>query len=118
MPFEFDLLISGHRTQNPRNQGTRKVGSVAGHGVDHDLARYHLLASAMVGRAVRVEPAPSEEESYTDGHAIYLARGADWQADLSALAVQSALLAAGSLDVAVMRQLLGRPSVARRYLAV
>src|SRR6266849_1741937 len=118
MPFEFDLLISGHRTQNPRNQGTRKVGTVAGHGVDHDLARYHLLASAMVGRAIRVEPAPPEEDSYTDGHAIYVAVGGEPQAELATLVVQSALLAAGSLDVTVMQQLIGRRSVARRYLAV
>jgi len=72
----------------------------------------------MVGRAIRVEPAPPEEDSYTDGHAIYVAVGREPQAELAALVVQSALLAAGSLDVTVMQQLIGRRSVARRYLAV
>jgi nitric oxide reductase activation protein len=39
-------------------------------------------------------------------------------AALDALAVQSALLASGSLEPALMRRLLGRPAAARRYLAI
>jgi Mg-chelatase subunit ChlD len=86
--------------------------------LDDELFRYDLLASAMAGCKVRVERAPDEHPSYTDGRTIYLARGSDRRRDLAALAVQGALVTAGSLDPVIMRRLIGRPSVARRYLAI
>jgi Mg-chelatase subunit ChlD len=73
----------------------------------------------MVGRAIRVEPTAAEEPPYTDGQVIYLAAGPDGASKhIDTLVSQAALLAAGSLDLGVMRKLLGRPGAARRYLAV
>lgn len=88
------------------------------HLVEEDLARYQLLASAVAGCGVRLERTLAGEPSYTDGHAIFLAEGGGRQADLSGLAVQGALLAAGSLDAALLKRMVGRPSLARRYLSI
>jgi Mg-chelatase subunit ChlD len=86
--------------------------------VEQDLARYQLLASAVAGCGVRVERAPEGEASYTDGHTIFLAAAGGRRADLSGLAVQGALLAAGSLDQALLKRMVGRPSLGRRYLTI
>ena len=40
-----------------------------------DPARYVLLASAVAGRAVQVEAAPTGEPSFTDGRTIYVTLG-------------------------------------------
>jgi Mg-chelatase subunit ChlD len=90
------------------------VGLRPAHG-DEDLERYRLLACAIAGRGLKVARARSGEPSHTDGRTIFLAREGD---DLGALAVQGALLAAGSLAPELMRALLGRPRRARRYLAL
>ena len=82
-----------------------------------DVDRFRLLASAMAGRGVDVEPARDGEAGYTDGRAVYVEPGTD-QAVVSLLAVQCSLLACGSLTPEVCKVLTGRPGLARRYLAV
>jgi hypothetical protein len=76
-----------------------------------------MVASAMAGRAVAVAPVNPGEPSWTDGHTVFvdLAAGA---AVLESIAVQASLIAAGSLDVEVVRSMARRPRLAARYLAL
>jgi len=79
--------------------------------------RYELLVSAVAGRPlVPVALAPGELP-YTDGCRVYV-RSTDAADPRRELVVQAALVAAGSLDPAAMRRLVGRPRVARRYLVL
>jgi hypothetical protein len=77
-----------------------------------------MLACALAGRTVKVAPAGVGKPPWTDGTTIYVddaTAPADW---LRSLAVQSCLIAAGSLDPAVISGLARRPALARRYLAI
>jgi hypothetical protein len=82
------------------------------------LRRFRLLASGIAGRALEVSAAMPGEAAWTDGGVVFLDPGASAADQVAALAVQASLIAAGSLDPALARQLRGRPSLARRYLAV
>jgi nitric oxide reductase NorD protein len=82
------------------------------------LERYRLLASAIAGRLVDVAPGVPGEPAWTDGTTIYVDAGANPRERLTSLAVQASLLGAGSLDADVVRALVRRPAVARRYLAI
>ncbi|WP_082968158.1 nitric oxide reductase activation protein NorD [Mycobacterium scrofulaceum] len=77
-----------------------------------------MLASALAGRAVAVAELRPGEPSWTDGQTIHIDAGASPRRQLEAVAVQASMIAAGSLDPDVMRRLLRRPRVAKRYLAV
>lgn len=77
-----------------------------------------MLASALAGRAVAVAEVGPGEPSWTDGQTIHVDAGASARGQLEAVAVQASMIAAGSLDPDVMRRLLRRPRVAKRYLAV
>ncbi|WP_102420140.1 nitric oxide reductase activation protein NorD [Mycobacterium sp. 4858] len=77
-----------------------------------------MLASALAGRAVAVAELRPGEPSWTDGRTIHVDAGASPRRQLEAVAVQASMIAAGSLDPDVMRRLLRRPRVAKRYLAV
>lgn len=85
-----------------------------GDGVD----RLGLLASAISRRALRVAPAQPGELAWTDGEVLFLDPDASPRAQLESLAVQAALLAAGSLESGIVRGLTRRPALTRRYLAV
>jgi Mg-chelatase subunit ChlD len=85
---------------------------------EEDLERLRLVASAMAGRSVALEPAEEGASGYTDGRVVYLPAVAERNDVLAFLAVQGSLLAAGSLDPALMARMTGRAGVARRYLAV
>ena len=82
------------------------------------LSRWVLLAGALSGRAVGVEPLTSGEEPWTDGESIYLDPRAERAEQIAALAVQASLIRAGSLEPRLVRPLEGRPGRTRRYLAV
>ena len=86
-------------------------------GLSDDLDRLRLVASAMAGRPLTLEAADEDAPGYTDGRTIYLP-AAERPELLAFLAVQGALLAAGSLEPSLMKRLTGRAGVARRYLAV
>lgn len=75
-----------------------------------------MLARAIVGRPLRVTPGGAER-SFTDTDVVYIGDDDLEHARGTAL-VQSALIWAGSLDTPIMQRLLGRPTAARRYLAV
>jgi hypothetical protein len=80
--------------------------------------RLALLASALAGRTVAVAPATPGEPAWTDGVTIFVDAGAGARRQLESVAVQASLLAGGSLAPDLMRQLLRRPALARRYLTV
>jgi nitric oxide reductase NorD protein len=84
--------------------------------IDDPVARYTMLARAIVGRPLRVTLGGAER-SYTTGDVVYIGENDLEHARDTAL-VQSALIWAGSLDAPIMQRLLGRPTAARRYLAV
>ncbi|OMC47119.1 VWA domain-containing protein [Mycobacterium sp. IS-1264] len=79
---------------------------------------FGLLASALAGSAVAVAELQPGEPSWTDGQTIYLDPSAPARAKLEAVAVQASMLAAGSLDPDVVRSLVRRPRLAKRYLAI
>src|SRR5438445_4622876 len=75
---------------------------------------YGLLASAVAGRRIAVHVSSGDDElAYSDGQCIVLpAHASDAWREVVA---QALLIAAGSLDAAVLRRLIGRPRAARRY---
>ena len=77
-----------------------------------------MLGSALAGRPVAVKHAGSGEPAWTDGQTIYVDADMTAQERLSALAVQSSLISAGSLEPAIAAKLVRRPNLARRYLAI
>lgn len=83
-----------------------------------DPKRLALLASALAGRTIAVAPATPGEPAWTDGVTLFVdpSVGADRQ--LEAVTVQASLLASGGLEADVVRKLVRRPALARRYLAV
>jgi nitric oxide reductase NorD protein len=88
-------------------------------GVSSDAAgRLSLLASALAGRTLQVVPAEPGEPAWTDGRSLFVGTGDRAGDQVEEIAVQASLLAAGSLEPDVVRGLIRRPVVARRYLAV
>ncbi len=102
--------------------------TVQGHdiGRDVDVARdatatldaFGLLASAIARRGIRVSPGEQGAPCWTDGQTIFVEADAPSQAQVEAIVVQASLLAAGSLAPDLVRRLVRRPALARRYLAV
>src|SRR5437660_662250 len=84
---------------------------------DEGLGRFALLASAIAGRLVDVAAADLGQPAWTDGATVFVDGEASRVDQLRRVAVQAALLSAGSLDADVVDRL-RRPAVARRYLAV
>src|SRR4051812_41644544 len=81
------------------------------------LGRFALLASAIAGRLLQVEPGVSGGPAWTDGITVFVDASAGPLEQLRSITVQSSLLAGGSLDADVLGGL-RRPVVARRYLAI
>ena len=77
-----------------------------------------LLASALAGRSVGIGSTEPGAPAWTDGTTIFLDHTGDRAAVLESLAVQTSLLAAGSLQPEYVRRLVRRPTLARRYLAL
>lgn len=88
-----------------------------GDGVER-LQALGMLASALAGRAVAVAGLSPGEPAWTDGQTIFVDAAAPARAQLEAIAVQASMIAAGSLDPEVLRSLVRRPRLAKRYLAV
>ncbi|MBO0852491.1 MAG: VWA domain-containing protein [Nocardia sp.] len=80
--------------------------------------RLRLLATFLAGRAVDIAELRQGEPSYTDGHVIFIPAGLSDAEQRREVLVQSALLGAGSLDPRWVKPLRGRPTQARRYLAL
>ena len=77
-----------------------------------------LLACALAGRTVAVRSVPAGEPAWTDGVAVYLDVATDTAFQRRCLAVQASLLAADSLNPAILRTLGRRAALAQRYLAI
>lgn len=80
--------------------------------------RLALLASALAGRSVAVAPAAAGEAAWTDGITIYIDPTTSAPGQLQSVAVQASLLASGGLEPDVVRKLVRRPALTRRYLTV
>ena len=80
--------------------------------------RLGLFASAIAGRALAVADAGAGERTWTDGTTVFVDPRARPEDRLRMVAVQAALVGAGSLEPAVVAPLVRRPGLARRYLAV
>ncbi|OBS00530.1 nitric oxide reductase activation protein [Mycobacterium gordonae] len=77
-----------------------------------------MFASVLAGRAVAVAGLPPGEPAWTDGQTIHVDGSAGARARLDAVAVQAALIAAGSVDPDVVRPLVRHRRLAKRYLAI
>jgi nitric oxide reductase NorD protein len=80
--------------------------------------RLALLASALAGRTVAVASGAPGEPAWTDGITVFIDAEASAARQIESVTVQASLMASGSLAPEVMRQLLRRPALARRYLTV
>ena len=83
-----------------------------------ELDQLRLLASALAGRRLEVAPAAPGERSWTDGTTVYLDPEVPHAERIRTLSVQASLVAAGSLEPAVLRHLRRRPALGQRYLAI
>ncbi|MEV0248082.1 VWA domain-containing protein [Nocardia sp. NPDC050712] len=77
--------------------------------------RFRLLATCIAGRPVEVAAATA---AHTDGRIVFVTAGRPVAQQRREMLVQSALLAAGSLDQRWVKALRGRPAIARRYLTL
>ena len=80
--------------------------------------RFRLLATFIAGRSVSIAEAPVGEAAHTNGQVIFVSAGGSVAERRREMLVQSALIGAGSLDQRLVKALLARPLVARRYLAL
>lgn len=80
--------------------------------------RFRFLASFLAGRPLGVTKAAEGEAAYTDGQQVFVSAGGTAQEQRQEVLLQCALLGAGSLDHERVKQLRGRPQIARRYLAL
>lgn len=80
--------------------------------------RFRLVASFIAGRALDIAEAPAGQSAHTNGQVVLVSAGVSVEQQRREVLVQSALLGAGSLDARLLKGLRGRPSVARRYLAL
>lgn len=83
-----------------------------------DVQVHALLACALAGRTVAVRSIPPGDPAWTDGVAVYLDAATDIAFQRRCLAVQASMLAADSLNPAILRTLGRRAALARRYLAI
>jgi nitric oxide reductase NorD protein len=80
--------------------------------------RLGLLASALAGRTIAVASGDPGEPAWTDGITVFVDGAASTRQQLESVTVQASLLAGGGLEPDVVRKLLRRPALAKRYLAV
>lgn len=80
--------------------------------------RFRFLATFAAGRPVDVAHAPAGVPAHTDGAVVFVSAGRSTDEQRREVLVQSALLAAGSLERHLLKSLRARPSTARRYLSL
>lgn len=81
-------------------------------------AGFGLLASALAGRDLRVAISDADTLAWTDGVTIFVPSVASRKMQVRMLCLQSALIAAGSLNHALLREMARRPGLAERYLCL
>lgn len=77
-----------------------------------------MLASVLAGRPMAVAPLQPGEPPWTDGQTVFVDPSAGSRKNLEVVAVQAALVAAGSLAPDLIEALVRHPRLGRRYLAV
>lgn len=77
-----------------------------------------LLASAVAGQRIDVDPTALSSLTWTDGSTVFVSADAPPRDQMRAVIVQASLLAAGSLGSDILGALIRRPALIRRYLAV
>lgn len=82
------------------------------------VAKFAFLASAIANRPVKVSAAAPGELAWTDGRVVFIDAEKSVHEQLSELAVQAALLSAGSLGHEIASALVRRPALTQRYLAI
>ena len=81
------------------------------------IDRHRFLASAIVGRSTPVRESEADSPlAFSDGRTIYLPQSDATHEGWPAVASQAVLIAAGSLHPSLLRQLVGRPATAQRYV--
>ena len=85
---------------------------------DDGPQRLGLLASALAGRTVAVASGDRGEPAWTDGITVFVDPAESPRRQLESVTVQASLLACGGLEPDVVRKLVRRPALAKRYLAV
>lgn len=86
---------------------------------DHDrFPGLAFMASALAGTTMGVAALPPGEPPWTDGQTVFVDPSAPPRKILEVVAVQAALVAAGSLAPDVIEALVRHPRLARRYLAI
>jgi hypothetical protein len=80
--------------------------------------RLALLASALAGRTVTVASGAPGEPAWTDGITVFIDPETSAPRQVESVTVQASLLASGGLAPDLMRKVLRRSGLARRYLAV
>lgn len=83
-----------------------------------DVRRFEVLASAIAGRTVTIEPSDDKGGIWTDGATIFVSPDVPPGTQLQSVAVQAALLGAGSLDGDILERLVRSSKICRRYLAI
>jgi nitric oxide reductase NorD protein len=96
-------------------RGAVETGSTT---VDDGPQRFGLLASALAGRTVAVAAAEPGTPAWTDGITVFVDPTASEVNQLESASVQASMIAGGGLEPDVVRKLLRRPTLARRYLAI
>jgi hypothetical protein len=89
--------------------GTREAGAAS---------RFELLASAIAGRSVTIEPNDHKGGVWTDGATIFVNPDAPTTTPLQTVVVQAALLGAASFDEEILERLARSRKLCRRYLSV
>jgi nitric oxide reductase NorD protein len=77
-----------------------------------------MLASAVAGRTVAVAAAEAGEPPWTNGHTIFVDPAGLGCTLTEAIVVQACLISAGSLRPDIVRAMIRRPELARRYLGI
>lgn len=80
--------------------------------------RLRLLASALAGRTLDVAAADGDQLAWTDGATVFVDPDAPHARQVEMVCVQASLVAAGSLAPDLARQLVRRPGLTQRYLAI
>ncbi len=88
-------------------------------GADADrLYTLGMLASAIAGRSLAIDPQRPGDPPWTDGQTVFVDTSLPVAATLDAIAVHASMIAAGSLDPDIVRSLARHSRLAERYLAV
>jgi nitric oxide reductase NorD protein len=94
------------------------MGMVTGTREHGNVSRFELLASAIAGSSVTIERTDLKGGGWTDGATIFVNPDAPETMPLQYVAVQAALLGAGSLEGEILDRLVRSTRLCRRYLSV